>query len=108
MLLCFKSLSFCARPVEEPLHYIAFVTAAAAVKDMDLGQIEGIKDQIWQEIRQSIKLSNQTDSFWDNLQAFAHAVDWKVLLAVDDVLQPCSMACSSSSTSELLLACPSR
>eukprot|EP00775_Hariotina_reticulata_P008072 gene8072-8267_t len=44
---------------------------------MDQLQVDGIKDQIWQEIRQAIKLSNQTDSFWDNVKAFAHAVDWK-------------------------------
>jgi hypothetical protein len=38
---------------------------------------DSIKQQVWDEIRQAMKLSNQTESFWDNVQAFAHAVDWK-------------------------------
>jgi hypothetical protein len=37
-----------------------------------------LKDQIWAEIRKGIQLSHHTDSFWDNVQGFVHAVDWKV------------------------------
>jgi hypothetical protein len=44
-----------------------------------------LKDQIWAEIRKGIKFSNHTDSFWDNMQAFAHAVDWKVGCCACDV-----------------------
>lgn len=38
---------------------------------------DSIKQQVWDEIRQALRMSNQTESFWDNLQAFAHAVDWQ-------------------------------
>jgi hypothetical protein len=38
---------------------------------------DSIKQQVWDEIRKGMQLSNQTESFWDNVQAFAHAVDWK-------------------------------
>lgn len=37
-----------------------------------------ITQQVWSEVRRAIKLSNQTESFWDNVQAFASAVDWTV------------------------------
>jgi hypothetical protein len=39
--------------------------------------LDSVKQQVWDEIRQAVKLSNQTESFWDNVQAFAHAVDWQ-------------------------------
>lgn len=38
---------------------------------------DSIKQQVWDEIRQALRMSNQTESFWDNLQAFSHAVDWQ-------------------------------
>ncbi|KAF6253983.1 transmembrane protein 18-domain-containing protein [Scenedesmus sp. NREL 46B-D3] len=38
---------------------------------------DSIKQQVWDEIRHGMKLSNHTESFWENVQAFAHAVDWK-------------------------------
>eukprot|EP00882_Tetradesmus_deserticola_P003877 GHRQ01004101.1.p2 GENE.GHRQ01004101.1~~GHRQ01004101.1.p2 ORF type:complete len:171 (+),score=66.94 GHRQ01004101.1:290-802(+) len=38
---------------------------------------ESIKQQVWDEIRRGTKLSNHTETFWDNVQALAHAVDWK-------------------------------
>lgn len=38
-----------------------------------LGQLQ---DQVWEEVRRAIKLTNQTEVFWDNLMAFLHAVDW--------------------------------
>jgi hypothetical protein len=37
-----------------------------------------LKDQIWEEVRRAMKLSNHTEGFWENVQAFMHAVDWKV------------------------------
>ena len=40
--------------------------------------VSDIKDQIFAEVRRAMKLSNHTDSFWENVQAFVHAVDWKV------------------------------
>jgi hypothetical protein len=36
-----------------------------------------IKQQVWDEIRKGMQLSNQTESFWDNVHAFAHAIHWK-------------------------------
>lgn len=54
---------------------------------------DSIKQQVWDEIRHGMKLSNHTESFWENVQAFAHAVDWKA-----------SLCYSRSSSSSLLHA----
>lgn len=50
-----------------------------------------LKDQIWAEIRKGIKLSNHTDSFWDNVQGFVHAVDWKVRCCADPANTPAAV-----------------
>lgn len=46
-----------------------------------LPDISQLKDQIWEEVRKAMKFSNHTEGFWDNVQAFVHAVDWKVCCA---------------------------
>jgi hypothetical protein len=45
-----------------------------------MGQLDfsHVKDQVWAEVRRAMKLSNHTEGFWDNLQGFVHAIDWRV------------------------------
>lgn len=45
--------------------------------EQPLPDFSGLQEQIFSEVRRAIKFSNHTESFWDNVQAFAHAVDWK-------------------------------
>jgi hypothetical protein len=46
--------------------------------DAGAGGLGQLQDQVWEEVRRAIKLTNQTEAFWDNLMAFVHAVDWTV------------------------------
>ncbi|KAF8060550.1 TMEM18 [Scenedesmus sp. PABB004] len=46
--------------------------AASALPDW-----AGLKDQVWQEVRAAVAASKHSQDFWDELQAFAHAVDWR-------------------------------
>lgn len=57
--------------IEQP-----FLSGTAA-PDAGLGKGQ-LTDQVWEEVRRAIKLSNQTEAFWDHLLAFVHAVDWTV------------------------------
>jgi hypothetical protein len=50
--------------------------------EQPLPDFSQLKDQIWEEVRRAIRLSNHTEGFWENVQSFVHAVDWKVGLSV--------------------------
>ncbi len=55
--------------------------------------ISQLKDQVWSEVRRAVNLSgNHTESFWDNLQGFIHAVDWKVCAAAVTCCPSCQPA----------------
>jgi len=63
--------------------------------EQPLPDFSGLQEQIFSEVRRAIKFSNHTESFWDNVQAFAHAVDWKVWLGEacsSDQLSRCKCA----------------
>lgn len=73
-----------AEEIEQP-----FLSGTASA----LGQLP---DQVWEEVRHAIKLSNQTEAFWDHLLAFVHAVDWTVRPGLWPAPQQQSATCAHS------------
>lgn len=61
-----------------PQNPTAVINRLACSMEQPLPDFSQLKDQIWEEVRRAIKFSNQTEGFWENVQAFMHAVDWRV------------------------------